>query len=174
MRFVVDQALPGSVDAVLGAFTDPSYLGVLDGLAKVGAPEVLDQERDGNIVRQRVRYRFTGDLSPAVTSVIDREKFVWVTEHAYDLRAATATFRIVPEHYGERLHCAGTERFHRVAEGTNRRVEAELRVRWPVVGSLVERAIVSGFKEHLEEEAVLVARWLRRPDATRPEPPAGP
>ena len=162
MRFVVDQALPGSVDAVLGAFTDPDYLAALDGLAKVGAPEVLDQAREGDVVRQRVRYRFTGDLSSAVTSVVDRERFVWVTEHTYDLAAATATFRIVPEHYAERLQCAGTEQFHRVAEGTNRHVEAELKVRWPVVGSLVERAIVSGFKEHLAEEAELIARWLER------------
>jgi hypothetical protein len=30
------------------------------------------------------------------------------------------------------------------------------------VGGLVERAIVSGFKEHLAEEAELMARWLTR------------
>ena len=162
MRFQLDQALPGSIDEVVAAFTDPGYLRSLGALGKVGAPEVLDQHRDGDVVRQRVRYRFTGDLSPAVTSVIDREKFVWVDEHTYDLATSSASFRIVPEHYAERLRCGGTERFHRIAEGTNRHVEAELSVRWPIVGGLVERAIVSGLKEHLAEEAELVERWLTR------------
>ncbi|MCU1373923.1 MAG: hypothetical protein JWO68_1209, partial [Actinomycetia bacterium] len=87
---------------------------------------------------------------------------VFVDEHTYDLAAATASFRIVPEHYGERLRCGGTERFHPLSDGANRRVEAELTVKWPIVGGLVERAIVSGFKEHLAEEAELVARWLTR------------
>lgn len=162
MRFIVDQPLEGTVDDVVAAFTDPGYLQSLGELGKVGAPEVLDQERDGDVVRQRVRYRFTGDLSPAVTSVLDREKFTWIDEHTYDLAKAEATFRIVPEHYADRLRCGGTERFHRIAEGTNRRVEAELKVKWPLVGGLVERAIVSGLKEHLAQEAELVQRWLSR------------
>jgi hypothetical protein len=160
VRFQVDQALPGSVEEVLAAFTDPGFLSSVGDLGKVGDPEVLDQERDGDIVRQRVRYRFTGDLSPAVTSVVDRDKFVFVDEHTYDLAHATATFTIVPEHYGDRLTCHGTERFHQISDGANRRVEAELKVRWPVVGGLVERAIVSGFKEHLAEEAELMTAWL--------------
>lgn len=160
MKFTLDQALPGSVDEVLAAFTDPAFLASVGKLANVGAPQVLDQERDGDVVRQRVRYRFTGDLSPAVTSVLDRDKFTWVVEHDVDLARHQAAFRIVPEHYGDRLRCEGTERFHRIAEGANRHIEAELKVRWPIVGGLVERAIVSGLKEHLAEEADLLTRWL--------------
>jgi hypothetical protein len=160
VRFQLDQALPGSVAEVLAAFTDPGFLTSVGDLGKVGDPEVLDQVRDGDVIRQRIRYRFTGDLSSAVTSVVDRDKFVFVDEHEYDLAANTATFRIVPEHYADRLRCSGTERFHPIAEGANRRVEAELKVRWPVVGGLVERAIVSGLKEHLAEEAELLTAWL--------------
>lgn len=162
MRFQLDQALPGTVAEVLAAFTDPAFLASVGELGKVGSPEVLDQVRDGHTVRQRVRYRFTGHLSPAVTSVVDRQKFVFVDEHVYDLANATATFRIVPDHYHERLRCSGIERFHPLSDGANRRVEAELHVRWPIVGNVVERAIVSGLKEHLAEEAELVARWLTR------------
>jgi len=160
VRFELEQELPGSVDEVLAAFTDPGFLAALGHLAKVGDPELLDQERDGDIVHQRIRYRFTGDLSPAVTAVVDRKKLVWVDEHTYDLKAQEATFRMVPEHYQDRFRCRGRERFDAVAMGTNWHVEAELTVGWPVVGPLVERAIVSGLQEHLGEEAVLLARWL--------------
>src|SRR6266568_2278731 len=119
------------------AFTDPRFLASLGKLAKVGEPEVLDQHRDGDRVQQRVRYRFSGELSSAVTAVVDRRKLVWVDEHVYDLANATATFRIVPEHYADRLRCGGSEWFgDDGALATMRHLEAELTVRWPVVGSL--------------------------------------
>ena len=160
MRFELEQTLPGTVDAVMAAFTDPGYLASLGRLAKVGEPEVLDQHRDGDTVRQRVRYRFTGDLSSAVTAVVDRRKLVWVDEHVYDLANATATFHIIPEHYADRLRCGGTEWFGEAGTSTTRHLEAELTVRWPVVGPLVERAIVSGLQEHLAEEGRLLTAWM--------------
>lgn len=161
MRFTVEQALPGSVADVLAALTDERYLATLAELTTVGEPEVLDRSREGDLIRQWVRYRFTGDLSPAVTRVIDRDKLIWIDEHAYDLATGRASFRIVPEHYADRLRCGGTERFVATDGGTTTRtVDAELRVRWPVVGGLVERAIASGLKDHLAGEALLVGRFL--------------
>lgn len=161
MRFTVEQPLPATVADVLAALTDERYLALLAELPTVGEPEVLDRSREGDLVRQRVRYRFTGELAPAVTRVIDRDKLVWVDEHAYDLATGRASFRIVPEHYADRLRCGGTEHFAATdRDRTLRTVDAELRVRWPVVGGLVERAIASGFKDHLAAEARLVERFL--------------
>ena len=161
MHFRLDQALPGSVEEVVAAFTDPEFLVRVGQQAKVGAPEILGQDRDGTVVRQRVRYRFTGPLSPTVERVIDRRRLIWVDEHEYDLSRATAEFRIIPENYADRLHCHGTEQFTATPTGTNRHVESELTVRWPLVGPLVERAIVSGLQEHLAEEARMVSSWIR-------------
>lgn len=160
MRFELEHTLPGTVDAVLAAFTSPGFLASLGELGKVGEPEVLDQHRNGNTVRQRVRYRFTGELSAAVTTVVDRKKLVWIDEHVYDLANATATFRIIPENYADRLKCSGSEWFGEAGASTTRHLEAELTVRWPVVGGLVERAIVSGLQEHLAEETRLLAKWM--------------
>lgn len=162
MRFDVDQTLPAAVADVLDAFTDPGFLASLADLPKVGSPEVLDQRRDGDLVHLQVRYRFRGDLSPAVRRVLDPERLTWVDHRTYDLAAHTATFRIVPDHYGNRLRCEGRERFTAIDAGerTRRQVEGDLTVRWPLVGGAVERAIVSGLREHAEEEADLVRRWL--------------
>ena len=160
LKLVVDEVLPGAPDQVLAAFTDAAFLASLHELEKIGAPEVLGQQRDGDLVRQQVRYHFAGELSPVVTAAVDRSKLVWVDEHTYDLAARKATFVIVPEHYGERLDCSGWESFHAIADGTAWHVEAELKVGWPVVGHLVERAIASGLKETLRAEVSLVERWL--------------
>jgi hypothetical protein len=161
VRFRLDQSLPGPVGEVLAAFTDPAFLAALAALPKTGAPELLEQRREGDLVHQRTRYRFAGDLSPAVRRVLDPSRLTWVDERTYDLAAATATFRIVPDHYERRLRCEGSERFTPDApDRTRRHVEADLSVSWPLVGGAVERAIVSGLEEHLADEADLLRQWL--------------
>jgi hypothetical protein len=161
MELAVQQLLPGSPAAVMAALTDPQYLASLEGEGTIGAPELLDRTEDGPHVRQRLRYRFRGELSSAVTRVVDRQKLVWVIEHVYDVAAGRATFRVLPEHYADRFHGAGTETFTAQGDGTLRRVDAQLRVRWPIVGGAVERAIASGLRDHLALEEQRLTGWLR-------------
>lgn len=163
MRFTLDQTLPAGVGDVLDAFTDPGFLASLVELPELGSPELLDQQREGNLVRQQVRYLFRGELSSAVRRVLDPNRLTWVDERTYDLSAATATFRIVPDHYAGKLRCEGTEVFVAVPgadDRTRRHIDGELTVRYPVVGGKVERAIVSGLQEHLAEEAAVLGAWL--------------
>lgn len=163
MRFALEQTFAGAVDEVLAVFTDPAFLATLDQLPNLGEPEVLEHRTDGGRVFQRVRYRFTGTLSPAVSRVLDPSRLVWVDETTYDTGARTATFRILPEHYANRLTCSGAYRFVPDGEGdgaTVRRAEGDLRVSYPIVGRAVERAIVSGLSDHLRAEGELVERWL--------------
>ena len=160
MRLRVDQLLPGTVDEVLAAFTDPAYYASLADLARTEPPALLERRVEGDVVHLRVRYRFTGNLAAPVRAVIDPTRLVWVVEQAYDLARRDGTFRIVPEHYGDRLRCGGTERFTDVTEGAVRTIEADLHVKAPFVASAVERGIASGLEDHLREEAAALARWL--------------
>ena len=161
MRFALDQELPGTIDRVLAALLDPELLARLGELPNLGAPEVLGQERNGEVVTQRVRYRFTGSLSSAVTRVIDPAKVTWVDETTSDLAARSARFRIIPDHYGNKLRCDGTHRFTERGGVTTRHVDGELSVRVPLVGRVVERAIVGGLQDHLRAEADLLATLLQ-------------
>jgi hypothetical protein len=161
VRLRLEQTFPGTVDEIEAVFIDPDFVAGLAALPKLGNPELVEQRRDGDTVTQRVRYHFAGQLSPAVTRVIDPAKLVWVEEVAYDLAAHTAPFRILPEHYVDRLTCSGTYRFEADGPGrSRRRADGELKVRYPLVGGAVERAIVSGLAGHADEQAVLVSRWL--------------
>jgi hypothetical protein len=160
LRFSFDQVVPGAPGVIVAALIDPAFLARLGELPKLGAPELLDQVRDGERVVQRVRHRFTGALSPAVTRVIDPAKVVWVEEATFDLAARTATFHIVPEHYAGKLRCTGTYTFTARGGSTVRHAAGDLTVRVPLVGRLVERAIVSGLEDHLRAEAALLQEWL--------------
>jgi hypothetical protein len=162
VKFVVDHIVAASPDAVLAACIDPAFIALLGGLDKVAAPELLTQERDGTIVHQRLRYHFAGELSSVALAAVDTAKLAWVDDHVYDLARHRATFTIEPEHYADRFEGSGREQFLPVSEGTAWHVETTLKVRWPVVGGLVEKAIASGVRDALTAEAALLASFLSR------------
>ena len=160
MRFSIEQVFPGPLERVEAALLDPAFLSSLATLPKLGAPELLDVTENGTTVHRRVRYRFTGDLSPAVTAVVDPAKLTWVEDAYVDRSTHRTTFRILPDHYGSRLKCSGTFALTEVPGGVRRMLDADLRVSFPLVGGKVERAIVSGLREHAALEADALRDWI--------------
>jgi hypothetical protein len=161
MRFEIDQDFAGPPEAVARIYTDARFYVLLGELPKVGKPEVLDRREDGSLVHLAVRFRFTGDVSPAVARVVDPAKLSWVEESVHDLEQLTKTFRMKPDHYADRLRSEGTVRCEPDGSGgSRRRTGAELAVRAPLVGRAVESAIVSGLREHFAAEVEVVERLL--------------
>jgi hypothetical protein len=164
MRFQLEQVIDGPVDAVARVYTETRFYERLGELPKLGRPEVLDRSEDGSVVRLAVRFRFTGNLSPAVTRMIDPGRLSWVEESVHDLEHHTVTFHMKPDNYADRLRFEGSYRFEPVGGGQTRRVaEGEVAVRVPIVGRAVEGAIVSGLREHLAGEVEVVERLVAEP-----------
>lgn len=163
MHFEFSQSFHAPAGAVAEAFTEPGLYLDLATLPKLGAPEVLDRTVDGNVVRLRVHYRFTGELSSAVRAVIDPARLTWVDVSEHDLEHQTVRFHLVPDHYGDRFKASGSYRFTTDPgrpDATLRVTEGDLTVKAPFVAGAVERAIVSGLGEHLDDEVTIVERWL--------------
>lgn len=162
MKFRIEQTFAGSLVAVENAFCDPAFLHQVGALPKVGGVEVLEQSEDDRGFHQRVRYRFAGQLSSAVTAVVSPAKLTWVEESVLDRATHVTTWRIVPDHYRDRLTCRGTFALAASGESATRRIaEGELKVHFPLVGGRVERAIVSGLQEHAAVEEEVMATYLR-------------
>ncbi|HET6954791.1 MAG TPA: DUF2505 family protein [Acidimicrobiales bacterium] len=160
MDFSVDQVFAGSGDVLAQAYASAELYPHLAGLPKLDTPEVLDRQVDGDVVRLQIRYRFVGDLSPAVTAVLDPRKLTWVEHSTHDLAARTVDYRLVPDHYRDRLRSSGACTVtDRTNGGSVRTVIGRLQVKALVVGPAVERAIVSGLREYLSGEAPLVDRY---------------
>jgi hypothetical protein len=160
VRFRIEQRFAAPLESVEAAYLDPAFLEALARLPKLGRPRLLDQTEDGDLVHRRVHYEFVGDLSAAVTAVVDPDKLTWIEESTLDRRTHRTSFRIVPDHYGKRLACSGS--FALLSEGsaTRRVTEGDVDVRFALVGGRVERAIVSGLREHAELEEDVMAEWL--------------
>jgi hypothetical protein len=160
MRFTTEQRYPNEPDAVAAAYAQPALYGSFHGLTKLTQPEVLEHEADGDRVVLHIRYRFAGHLSPAAQAVLDPARLSWVEQSVHRLDERTTSFTMVPDHYGDRFSCTGGYRFEATSGGTVRRGEGDLTVRALLVGRAVEGAIVSGLREHLEEETPLVVDYL--------------
>lgn len=142
------------------ALLDREFVAATAELPKLSAPQVLEQEREDDRVHQRVRYRFTAELSPAVTRVIDPAKLTWIDDVRYDLTSHTSRHRILPDHYHDRLQASYDVALEALGGSTRRIATGELVVRVPLVGGRVERAIVSGLEEHAAAEAELLGHWV--------------
>jgi hypothetical protein len=166
MRFTIEQQFDVPAEQVIAAFADPDLYPSLQGLTKVDTPEVLSARADGDHVHLQLRMRFIADLSAAARAVIDPAKLSWVQDEHYDLDQLTATIRFLPDNYADRFSCTGTHRF--VAASVSppasslMRTQGDLKVRAPLVGGQVERALVSGLDEHFAEMQPLVAAWMSR------------
>jgi hypothetical protein len=161
MRFEIEQLIAGPVEAVARTYTEPRFYELLGQLPKLGQPEVLERRESGSQVLLAVRFRFTGNLSPAVTRVVDPARLTWVEQSVHDLEHHTVTFHMQPDNYADRLRFDGSSRFEPIGDKRTRRVaEGDVNVRVPLVGRAVEGAIVSGLREHLEAEVEVVERLV--------------
>jgi hypothetical protein len=162
VRFRIEQQVAAPLPVVEEAFVDPDLLKRLADLPKLAGAELVSREDDGTLVHLRIRYRFTGELNAAVRAVIDPSRLTWVEDSIHDRRTHRGTFRILPDHYSDRLSCSGTVRLE--AEGsraTLRWAEGDLSVRKVfLVGRAVETAIINGMAEHARVQAELVQKWI--------------
>ena len=160
MDFRIEQRIGAPLAAVEAAQLDPEFVACLSSLPKIGAAELLSQEADGDVVDQEIHYVFTGDLSAAVRAVVDPKKISWILESRFDLAQHRADWRIIPDHYRERLSGSGETRLVEDGDATRRMTAGTVKVHMALVGGRVERAIVSGLKEHLEAESAALERFL--------------
>jgi hypothetical protein len=161
VRFTIEQHFSGPLDAVESTFVDPAFLERLSGLPNLGRPTLVNRVEDGHLVHQWVKYSFTGEVNATVRRVVDPARLTWVEESTLDRRDHVTIWRIVPDHYRNLLRVSGTFRLDAVGvTRTRRTTEAEIKVSVPLVGSKVEKAIVTGLREHAALEEEVLDRWL--------------
>ena len=162
MDFAIDQTYDADPDDVARAYTQPGLYDLIGEVATLGRPEVVEHAVDdrGRVLLQ-VRYVFIGELSAAARAALDPDKLAWTEHSTHEVARRHVEYRFVPEHYGDRFRASGTCTTRRGPHGgAVRTVAGALRVKAPLLGRSVERAIVSGLAEHLAREATAVERFL--------------
>ncbi len=152
MKFHLSQQLGAVPERLIALLSDGEFQTSMTGLTKIGTPELLDRREDGPTITLQLRYRFIANLPSAVTAVVSPAKLTWIDETVYDLEQLTATTSMRPDHYEKRLSATIRQTYVAVDDTTDRSIDGDLRVKALLVAGQVERAIISGLSEHLEEE----------------------
>jgi hypothetical protein len=162
MRFALRHRFDAPRARVELATIDPAYEQRLETLPNLGERRLVEEERraDGTI-RRVVFYRLRADLSPAVTRAIGTKDVTWDEISEFDPARHEWRFTIRPKVFASKFDADGVYRFREEGSATVRDVEVEVRVRVPVVGRLVEKAIGQGLVENLDAEARMLAEHLR-------------
>jgi hypothetical protein len=158
--FTLHQQIDAPVDAVEAALVDAAFLRRMDELPKLGSAEVVRNERDGDVVYLAVRYLFQAELSSAVTRVVDPDKLTWVEESECDLAAHRTTCVIKPDNYANLLQGRYEATIEPAGSGSARTVTGALKVRVPLLGGKVEKAIVGGLAENSAAQASLLTSFI--------------
>lgn len=160
MKFDLTQRFSSPADAVTAAYADADLYPTLIGLPNLGGIEVLSRQEQDRRVDLRVRFRYTGDLPPGATAIVDPAKLTWVQETGHDLATGLTSFRLVPDNYPDRLQASGRLVVAADGAGSTRTLTAELKVRAALVAGRVERALVDGLREYLAAEAPHVDGYI--------------
>lgn len=162
MRITFSDRFGAPVERVEEAVLDPEYQERLKDLPNVGERVVTEvrQRSDGSI-RRVVHYRFGGPLPASVEKVIGTSSISWDEVGIFNPSDHEWVFEIEPHVLPDRIECHGSYRFDPDDDGgTQREVAVELKVKIPVVGGPVERAISEGLEETLRAEGELLSRYL--------------
>jgi hypothetical protein len=162
MHFSVTQPLDVSRQRAEQAMADPAFYASLGAMDNIGTPQVLSVEQRNGAVHLAVRYRFTGHLARPARAVLDPAKMTWVIESVMHFDQHRAEFRMLPDHYADRLECAGEYRFDDNGGCAVQVIEGDLVVHVPIVAGAVERAILMGLRQHMGEQAKLLGKWASR------------
>ena len=160
MDFEITQDIARPAGPVDAALVDPSFLVRMAELPKLGAAEVLDQRRDGDVLHQDVRYLFQAELSRAVTRVVDPSLLTWVERSACNLATRQTQCDILPDHYEGLLSGCYRAVIAGAGDGSRRTITGQVKVRMPLVGGKVEGAIVGGLRENAAAQVALIESFL--------------
>ena len=179
MRFSAEHRFSASQGEVAAVLADPDFhrslelpdLRLLE-VRQLRAASASDVSPDGDASGETgllVRYEFTGRLDPVAVRLLGGAQLTWSQEvHVRGEEGGWLTF--AAEANPRLLHGRADFVLHPDPDGAGpatskalRRLDGELTVAIPVVGSMAERRIVSGVLTRLDVEAESVRRWLSDP-----------
>ena len=163
MRFLAEHRYVAPIDAVTAGLVDPAFHRQLE-LPDLELLEVVDSHTDGNQSVLRLRYDFVGHLDPMARRLLGPgRRLTWVQDLRLDRASGAGRLSFEADADPRRLHGAADVVLAPDDGGTVRRLDGDLVVAVPLIGTTAERRIVPGLLRRLDIEAAALDERLRGP-----------
>jgi hypothetical protein len=162
VKLTASHIFDAPVAAVCEGMGDPDFYTTLQ-LPDLEPPELLVRTVHGERVDIHLRFTYTGRLDPIARRIVGHDHVSWVQRLVIDQTAQSATLSVAPEVGVVPVACAGTFTLHS-ADGRHclRTLDADLRVKVPVIGGRAEKSLAPGILRRLELEAEGLDQYLAR------------
>lgn len=165
MKYDIRQEFAVPADQVIAAMMHPDVAAFLTGHMKsLKEMELLERtETDDTIVR-RVRYRIVPVIEKIGPKKIPPEAFEWVEQSTFDKKKRVMTYRNVPTKakIAKMFENQGEIRITDAGARCVRMMSGELKIHFPLLGSVAEKMIYKKAAEILEEEAAALRLFMSR------------
>lgn len=160
MRLAATHIFGAPVATVCEGMGDPDFYAELR-LPDVEPPQMLVRRVNGERVDIHVRFTYTGKLDPIARRVVGHDHVAWVQRLVIDPSSQSCTLSVEPEVGVMPVTCAGTFTLHD-ADGGHclRTLDAELRIKVPIIGSRAEKSLAPGIMRRLDLEAEALNTYL--------------
>ena len=156
--------LPCAARTFWDLYFDDDYNGGLDRELNLAENQVLERDDDGDITRMKVRVAPAREVPAAVRKVLPSATLAYNEHRVLDRRRGHLDWRVTHDAVGpKRLRCEGVLDVIPTGEESCRRVlDGEIKVRIPLVGRFIEKAIATDVVRCYDVAADFLPRWLER------------
>ena len=165
MKFEYKHVFEAPVEKVVEAMFHPEMTAYLKGRMKtLVSIEVLERQDEPGTIRRRVKYVPVPSIKRIGPKTITPESMQWIEQSSFDTASRVMTFDNVPTHPKVRAQMTNSGRIEFRSQGparTERVMSGELKIAFPILGRIAEGIIAKNAKAILDEEAGLLAEWLK-------------
>lgn len=160
MRFDAEHEFVGPPDAVIDVLADADFHEQLR-LPDLAQPQLLERDASGDAILLRLRYEYVGELDPLARRLLGDRSLTWIQELRLDRSSRTGRLDFHAQAEPRRLHGHANFVVEPRNSGSQRRLQGELVVAIPAVGTMAERRILPGLLRRLDVEARGIDERLR-------------
>lgn len=161
VKLTLTHLFEASPEEVAQTLLDPDFQDSLSDIGALAERRVLSQEAAGTGVTRRVRCVLDVEMNGIAKRLVGDGDPAWVEVAVWDPATSSWTWHIEPEMGADLLEARGTTQLLSGAGGgTERLIEADVKVKVPFYGGKVEGWIADGLRHAYDQEAERIAIWL--------------
>jgi len=165
MKFEYRHSFDTTVETLIETMFGPDIAPYLtEKMTTIVSIEPLERTEDDRRIQRKVKYVPKPMIQKIGPKKITPESLQWIEESSFDRTTRVMTFQNIPTNPKVRAKMTNAGKMEFRSKGANRceRITSgELKVKFPLLGRIAEGIIAKNAKKMLDEEASVVAQYIR-------------
>jgi hypothetical protein len=159
----MDHKFGWPVEKIVGILKAGEDLFPMEELPNVNARKLIEMKRVGSKINRKYEWCVYGQIPKIAQKIFSPESLTFTESSVWDDDKSAFESRITPHYFKNVLSCMSTSAWRAAAGGgTERHVEYAVNIAIPIIGPIVEKAVVDHFKKNTEMSAELIRKGMTK------------